>query len=143
MSSLGVTGSSIPLQSMNMAPIGAGQMIKSIIQNPDFLGVVVGTTTCVGLFIGLLVGIKVNEQAKHFSKETQNLKFFKPSLVTLSILAGLVPVIGVRMATMKFLFPIPLSPRSAFIVASTTVITIATIAAGLIYYIQKESTRKL
>ncbi len=80
---------------------------------------------------------KVIEQADRFSKETQNAKWFKPSLVTLALLAGLVPVIGVHMATMKFL-PISLSPKSSFIVASTTLITISTLMAGLMYYLEKD-----
>jgi hypothetical protein len=138
MSNLGVTGSSIPsLQSINMAPIRPGEIIKTIFQMPAVSGLVIATTTCLGMAIGLSVVFKVIEQADRFSKETQNAKWFKPSLVTLALLAGLVPVIGVHMATMKFL-PISLSPKSSFIVASTTLITISTLMAGLMYYLEKD-----
>jgi hypothetical protein len=137
MSSLNVSGSSIPLQNMNMAQISAGDIIKTVFQKPAFSGIVVMTSTCVGMLIGLTVVFKVIEQADRFSKETQNAKWFKPSLVTLALLAGIVPVIGVHMATMKFL-PISLSPRFSFIVASTTLITISTLMAGMMYFLEKD-----
>jgi ABC-type lipoprotein release transport system permease subunit len=136
MSNLSVTGSSTPLQNMNMPPITAGEVIKIAFKQPAFSGIIVITSTLVGMVLGLSAAIKVKQQANRFSEETQNATWFKPSLKTLELLAGLVPVIGIHMATMKFL-PISLSPKASFIVASTTLITISTIMAGLMYCLDK------